>query len=181
MVRQRAQENENMNFFKKITFKMVKCVGGWGTACNPCTWDVEAGISEVQGHPQLFRKWRSVCATLRTYLKEWRKKLVFFTLCWISPKTLLLQHCNKNKMVLRRNYVVLITVAPTADVSSLLLRVTEEEAWPREGSVAQRPWSQSPQSQGQLTATCNSGPGGPNDFFFDILRAPAHMDIHTDT
>lgn len=61
-------------------------------------------------------------------VKGMKETLSFLTLCWLSPKALLLQHCNQEQIVPRRNYVVLITVAPTADVSSLLLKVTKEEA-----------------------------------------------------
>lgn len=56
-------------------------MGEWEHACNPCIWDVEAEISQIQGHLQLFREWKLVGATWNSVLKEQRKKSVLRILC----------------------------------------------------------------------------------------------------
>lgn len=41
--------------------------------CNPCTWEVEAGDSEVQGHIQLYRKPKATLSFLRPCVTKYLK------------------------------------------------------------------------------------------------------------
>lgn len=47
--------------------------------CNPCTWEVKAWRSEVQGHPRLHSNFKSSLLNMRPYLNK-GKNIIY--VCW---------------------------------------------------------------------------------------------------
>lgn len=81
-------------------------------------------------------------------------------------------------MVLRRNYVLLIIVAPTADVSNLLLKV-KGEAWTWEGSAAHTPNSVSTVSQRSSQPPVALDPGEQTTSFGIVKGRHQHTWTYT--